>query len=477
MNRLLFSSCLLVILTLSHADLGWSQLTVPTADLVVPKTQSLVEVRVKLPIRLYWGYLVVAEGSIGRVHKLNFLVDTGAYPSVVDQKIARNLGLVEQPGRVNLSTTSVQTRLVVLPSLLLGPVHAEALPVLTEDLSFLQKALGHKVDAIVGLDVLRKSSFSINYRTNEILFGPVEKMTFSAPFETDAPIVTIRTEFQDQQLRLAVDTGGPDLMLFKSRMSSSIGLQELGAEKAADLSGTFQRTKVRIPKVNLGNQTIGSQIAFVVDDHKDDGADFDGVLGMRGPQFSKIAFDFERRRFSWEPPSMAPAITVAIYDDVRLSPQVLAEAQDEAMRVYQKAGVTISWIVCKSSNMEAEADVRCQDSPTATRLNLRIVPHASKASDGIFGVAFLSAEGTGAYTDVSYNSAEELDQEWHVGLARVLGHVMAHELGHLLLGSNAHSRQGIMCPRWHGDELHLASKGSLLFSEDQARFMRERLAR
>jgi hypothetical protein len=54
---------------------------------------------------------------------------------------------------------------------------------------------------------------------------------------------------------------------------------------------------------------------------------------------------------------------------------------------------------------------------------------------------------------------------------------MAHELGHLLLGSNAHSRQGIMCPDWHGGELQLASTGSLLFSEEQARFMRKRLAR
>ena len=44
-------------------------------------------------------------------------------------------------------------------------------------------------------------------------------------------------------------------------------------------------------------------------------------------------------------------------------------------------------------------------------LNLRIIPHASKSGDGIFGVAFLSAEGTGAYSDVSYNSAEELDRE------------------------------------------------------------------
>jgi hypothetical protein len=171
-----------------------------------------------------------------------------------------------------------------------------------------------------------------------------------------------------------------------------------------------------------------------------------------------------------------PAITVAVYDDLHLSSQLLADAEDEAMRVYRKAGVAISWVECKSLRMETETDVRCQDPPSAVHLNLRIVPHASKSSDGIFGVAFLSAEGTGAYSNVSYDSAEVLDRDWHVGLARVLGHVMAHEIGHLLLGSNAHSRQGIMCPRWRGVELHLASTGSLLFSEEQARLMRERIA-
>ena len=299
MKRLVLSGCLLVILTLSHLDLGWSQPAI-APNPAGPETDSLAHDPVKLPIRVYWGYLVIVEGSICGVQKLKFLVDTGAYPSVIDHKIARHLGLTEQPGRVNLSSKSVPTQLIVLPSLLLGPVRAESLPVLTEDLTFLQKAVGHKVDAIVGLDVLRKSSFTINYRTKEMLFGRVESLSFSAPFETETPVVTIRMGFQDRRLRLVVDSGGPDLMLFQSRMSDSTGLEQLGIETVSDAGGTFQRRKVRISEVHLGIETIGSQIAFLADDRKDDGDNFDGVLGVRGPQFWKIAFDFEQRRFSWE---------------------------------------------------------------------------------------------------------------------------------------------------------------------------------
>jgi predicted aspartyl protease len=315
MNRLLVSSCFSVVLTLSAADAGWSQAAANSND----PTPAVIAhpVPVKLPIRLFWNYLVMVEGSIGNVQKLHFLVDTGAYPSIVDQKIARNLGLAEQSARVNLANKSIPTGRVILPSLILGPLRVEALPVLTQDLSYMQKAVGYKVDAIIGLDVLRRSSFTINYKTKEILFGPVEGLPFSAPFDTDAPVVTIRTRLQNHQMRLVVDTGSPDVMLFESRMSDSAGLETLGTQETVNASGTLRLRKVWIPEVYLGQERIGGQAAFIVNDHKDAGDDFDGVLGMKTPQQSKIAFDFERRRFSWELSGVAPATTLAINDKRR----------------------------------------------------------------------------------------------------------------------------------------------------------------
>jgi hypothetical protein len=60
---------------------------------------------------------------------------------------------------------------------------------------------------------------------------------------------------------------------------------------------------------------------------------------------------------------------------------------------------------------------------------------------------------------------------------RLCALVPAHELGHLLLGSNAHSCEGIMRPSWHGNELRAASMGALLFTPEQARSIREGLSR
>jgi len=52
---------------------------------------------------------------------------------------------------------------------------------------------------------------------------------------------------------------------------------------------------------------------------------------------------------------------------------------------------------------------------------------------------------------------------------------MAHEIAHLLLGTNSHAAEGIMRAQWQKDELLSASKGELLFTPRESQVMRERL--
>lgn len=92
-----------------------------------------------------------------------------------------------------------------------------------------------------------------------------------------------------------------------------------------------------------------------------------------------------------------------------------------------------------------------------------------------FGAAFLGRNGTGQYADVFYGRVFELHRDRNVPVPEVLGHVVAHEIGHLLLGLDAHSISGIMRALWEAEELKAMERGRLVFSSQQSELMRARL--
>jgi len=67
---------------------------------------------------------------------------------------------------------------------------------------------------------------------------------------------------------------------------------------------------------------------------------------------------------------------------------------------------------------------------------------------------------------------ERMHSEWRASLASLLGCVAAHEIGHLLLGSNSHAPLGIMRAHWQAKEIQQMSMGLLVFSPRQAAQMR-----
>lgn len=74
-----------------------------------------------------------------------------------------------------------------------------------------------------------------------------------------------------------------------------------------------------------------------------------------------------------------------------------------------------------------------------------------------------------------YDSIKKLDEEWHSRVPTLLGHVIAHEIGHLLLGTNAHSRMGIMRSQWHDEEVRSIAMGRLLFASTQVESLKAML--
>src|SRR5580700_5274166 len=136
-----------------------------------------------------------------------------------------------------------------------------------------------------------------------------------------------------------------------------------------------------------------------------------------------------------------PQITVSVYYDVRDPSDTLARAEEQATKIFSRAGLDVNWLDCSPTNSARCAAAFEIDNPF--HLILRITPNvASSTSDAAFGVAYLATDGTGRYGDVFWKRAQDLQANSKVDLALILASVMAHEVGHLLLGSNAHAISG-----------------------------------
>src|SRR5690349_17614092 len=103
----------------------------------------------EVPLKLYRGYAIVVRGSVGNLKNLNFLIDTGALPSVLDQRIAQKLHLGGDAEKLSVFSKKVDTERAIAPKVQVGPQRAEVLPVMIRDLSFVGDALGTRVDAMI----------------------------------------------------------------------------------------------------------------------------------------------------------------------------------------------------------------------------------------------------------------------------------------------------------------------------------------
>ncbi len=245
---------------------------------------------------LYYNYLIVARGSAGPLKGLNFLLDTGASPSVLDRRLAQKLHLEVQPTNVAVLNGSVTAGRAIVPSLELGPIRRDNFNVLTEDLWFIQKALPVHIDAIVGLDVLGQIPFEIDYTSREIRFGPLPTLASSLPFRIRAGLPIVEAELNNLSIHLMVDTGASSLILFKARTPSPVSPVKTGSvQQSANTIGEVDRKQVQLQSVRLGEAEFGKKPFFMAPSRTDEFQDdFDGLMSPVALGITKVAVDLER---------------------------------------------------------------------------------------------------------------------------------------------------------------------------------------
>jgi hypothetical protein len=169
----------------------------------------------------------------------------------------------------------------------------------------------------------------------------------------------------------------------------------------------------------------------------------------------------------------ARRITVLVNDSARVSATVLTQAEMEATRIFDAAGIEVAWVNCQDKT--THADGACRKVPGTNQFVLHIVPTGKVTNDLVFGVAFLAEDGSGKYCNVFLDRIRDAHRDLGTSTSQLLGTVAAHELGHLLLGSHAHSRMGIMEPVWNEEAFRQTGMGTFLFTTEQAELMRARI--
>ncbi len=169
--------------------------------------------------------------------------------------------------------------------------------------------------------------------------------------------------------------------------------------------------------------------------------------------------------------SLAAQMSARIYDDAAVSQKLLASAEDDASFLLGTGGISVAWINCSRKGActapLAPSVLVVMIRSTRPRTGNNVVTRGE-----ILGNAAGPRDGTGIYAWIWYDEVQRAaENAGFTSSCDLLGYVIAHEIGHLLLGPDHHPRT-IMQGNWRLRELDLVSTRQLCFSRAERDRMR-----
>src|SRR5262245_7423626 len=172
-----------------------------------------------------------------------------------------------------------------------------------------------------------------------------------------------------------------------------------------------------------------------------------------------------------EVPASPPVVAVLVSNRANLRPEMLKAAEDDAATIYRVAGVQMTWVNVRPTDVGYDYAVDFIVMIVSGKEAGRMTARSHEDAMGFVVRDSNDEAGRGGMAFELFDRVEDSASSHHVSISRVLGQVIAHELGHLLLPVNSHSDRGIMRAVWN-----LRSGLLEYFTTAQAETIRRQLA-
>jgi predicted aspartyl protease len=232
-----------------------------------------------VPFSLH-GHLVVVKGAIGDQKDLSLVIDTGASRSVIDSKLAEKMNLVRQTKTVTVYGSPRSFEIVTVPSIALAGRFFPEVSVAVADLSLPDRDEVVAFDGLIGLDVLRQTSISIDFEARTVEVGGCVHSGVSCAYYDKLPFVPVILDVGGERVILSLDTGAAHLILYQNRAEGRILVKETGEKREIEtLDGKLKLRCAEMQDIRLEETHFESLPAFLLDRRVSEGEP-DGVLGV-----------------------------------------------------------------------------------------------------------------------------------------------------------------------------------------------------
>jgi hypothetical protein len=187
-------------------------------------------------------------------------------------------------------------------------------------------------------------------------------------------------------------------------------------------------------------------------------------------------------------PERIPVLTIHVSNRAEVDPIAVIQAERTATGIFKKVGVESRWVDSAQPSEGRLANSVYKGSFPLSHIQVTILPGLMANRLGLpYNLpddAMGLAPGSGPERQSVYVFYDRVEAfaakhiaDTHADGAQILGHVIAHEIGHLLLNDQTHSGTGIMRGPWNLWDVQNASYGHLLFTHRQAKAIKAEVSR